>query len=118
MVGHRQAPPLEPPATSMLDHLLVYSLAVFFGFYLTNHSKLPFVIVARESLGQLYWPPWMLYAVQCAFCTAFWQTLVVAIFGGVPWLFVLAAPSLVLFQNLCYQRLCPILATSTTSTTL
>lgn len=100
----------------MLNHLLVYSLAVYFGFYVANHSEFPLAVVVRTRLIA-HFPNWLAYSTECALCSTWWLTFGLACFGRVPPLYAVTAPVLVLFQDLVYCRLRPVPAPSHTSTT-
>ncbi len=88
----------------MFEALFIYSLAVWFFFYVANHSDL----LAKPrgwALSKLPW--WLEYSVTCAICSTFWASLALFLVGVVPLLFVFVAPPVVLGMNLTFLRLKP-----------
>lgn len=85
-----------------MELLIVYSLCVFFGFYVANHSDL--VKAPREWVYSRL-PDRLRYFCECAFCTAFWLTLPMVTLGALPFYCLFAAPPVVLLLNLSYLRL-------------
>jgi hypothetical protein len=80
---------------------LFYCLYMFFAFYIGNHSPL------TEELRQEWlprFPHWMAYSYSCAFCFTFWVGLALNFFGPFNPI-VFAAPPVVLFINLAFERL-------------
>jgi hypothetical protein len=86
----------------MIEGLAIYSLSLFFAFYVLNHS---YVISDWVTSLLSEAPDWLSYLFQCPFCVTFWWTLWVAAFHLVPWFYVPTAPVVVLFLNLAYRSL-------------
>ena len=86
----------------MMERLALYSLAVFFVFYLINYSEGVSDAFKATTRGL---PDWLGYPLGCAFCFAFWGTLVAFLGGAVPDTFTLTAPVVVMFIDIAYRRL-------------
>lgn len=86
----------------MIAALLIYCLQLWFAFYIVNHSPI------LEEQREIWFPRLgyaVCYSISCAFCFTFWSTLALQfIFPGLE-AFVLAAPPIVLFINLIFERL-------------
>jgi len=67
---------------------------MFFVWYMVNVADISksYVTQALARLGTK-----VAYAVQCAFCLAFWLTLVLYILTPIPWTYLFCAPVINLF---------------------
>lgn len=100
-----RAPPRDKKKTSpnfliAMDFFL-YCTAIWFFFYLINHSLI-FQKVRLAAMPAL--PQWMQTMISCAFCLAFWITAALSLFTGFSAV-VFAAPPCVLFADLAYRKL-------------
>jgi hypothetical protein len=86
----------------MISTLLIYSLTVFFLFYLVNHADL-FDKVRLAVIPSL--PHWLSYPIQCAFCACFWITLSLWYFNLADLWLVFTAPPVTLLLNLIFLKL-------------
>ena len=93
---------MTPSLTDLLATLVMYSLCLWFGFFLLNYAA----ITERPAawLKRVMGPKWG-YPLGCALCFAFWMTLAAWVINWVPFFFVLAAPVLHLFIDAAYDRL-------------
>lgn len=84
--------------------LLIYSLSVWFFFYLYNHAE-----ITRPTRDWIVprLPSPAAYMVQCSFCSTFYVTLVGVILVAVPTSYLLVAPVVNLFVELLYRKLKP-----------
>lgn len=81
-------------------NVLIYSISVWFFFYLFNYSD----IAAKFRdwvVGHMAKP--FDYLVQCAFCTTFYITALAAI--KFPYWYILVAPVINLFIDMSYRNL-------------
>jgi urea transporter len=81
--------------------LLIYVLAVWFVFYLVNHSLI-FKKIRGAAMPAL--PNWLQTLIQCAICFTFWLTAALSLFAGFSAV-IFAAPPCVLFVDLAYRKL-------------
>lgn len=87
----------------MVPNLFNYSLSVWFFFYVINHSGYISSYV-NNLMNRFLWEK-VKYAFNCAFCFAFWVSLPVVFFAGLPFWYIFAAPSMVLLWNLVFLSL-------------
>ena len=88
----------------MTEALLFYCLAIWFVFYVVNHSDL---LAKPRSWIMPKLPWWLEYSVSCAICSTFWTSIVMFFVGVIPLIFVFVAPPVVLGMNLAFLRLKP-----------
>lgn len=89
-------------ATDLLALLAMYSLGLFFPYFLLNYAGLTAKPAAwlKATLG-----PRIGYPLSCAFCWAAWITAFLWVIGIVPPLYVFAAPTIHLLLDSVYDRL-------------
>ena len=90
--------------STLLEAIQLYSLSLFFLFYLLNYGKLlskPRAWCAKSL------PAFVRYPFSCAFCFSWWIGLMSMVLGAGNALHVVAAPVLVMFLNLAYLKLQP-----------
>jgi hypothetical protein len=81
-----------------------YTAAVFWGFYLLNHSDL-FAPIRGWIYPRIGYH--VSYALQCAFCATSWITLGVVLSGRAPVSWLFAAPVVNLFAIKIFHYLTP-----------
>lgn len=86
----------------MLEGLIIYALTFWFWFHLANDSDI-FAGMRAAVWPQL--PAPVLYAVGCSMCSTFWVTLVLLPFTPIPFVYLFAAPPLVMLLNCGFKRL-------------
>ena len=85
-----------------MEALLLYSTAVWFIFYMINHSEL--LQKVRAALFPAL-PKWLATLLACPICFCWWFTAALSFFwfGFTP--MILTAPVVTLFLDLAYLRL-------------
>ena len=93
----------------ILEKAIIYSLTVWFFFYLWNHADI--TEKARKFVYARI-PEFLVYLLNCSFCSSFWLTLILAaiqvnlpFIGALNWIFIFVAPVINLFVELGYRNL-------------
>ena len=86
----------------LLTSLVLYSLSLWFAFYLLNHAEITsfWSRALKEKLGKAWKQP-----LECPLCLTFWASLILIPVYGLPVYLLTTAPVLVLFVELTYERL-------------
>jgi hypothetical protein len=81
---------------------LVYCAALFAIYYVLNHSEI--LAKVRAALAPAV-PPWIRKLFSCSFCLSFWLTFGVWAITPTGFGIILAAPVVVMFLSLVYDKL-------------
>lgn len=89
----------------MLEQLIIYSLSIWFVFYLANHSDL-FYPPRRWVYSKV--GPFIGYLLQCALCCTFWISCALMTLKFISyknWEFCMVSPVINMFVELSYRKL-------------
>lgn len=88
----------------MTDNVFIYSVSVWFFFWLFNYSDIC-AKFKKKTLLFLNIYEKLSYLLQCPFCITFWVSVYLFIIGSIDSYFIFVAPVINLFVDLFYKNL-------------